>query len=148
MRKRTRHFPKHHRNPSLAIEVEEAPPRLVAMTLANDLAAAVKADPEERQELIDAALCVGQWLADQGVPGRWDKIKPADVLRCLDFLPPREREKFLFSLVALVGHAALFGQIAGREARRTLEEVVGLTQEDAIREFARKTSEQIDTMSA
>ena len=61
--------------------------RIVAVSLAEELADSVKADLEERQELVDAALCVGQWLADRGLSGRWDRIEPAEVLRSLDFLP-------------------------------------------------------------
>ena len=85
--------------------------RIVAVSLAEELADAVKADREERQELVDAALCVGQWLADRGLSGRWDRIEPADVLRSLDFLPAPERERFLFSLVSLLGHAAFGGKL-------------------------------------
>jgi hypothetical protein len=134
-------------NPSSAIEVETCRPRIVAMTLAKELADAVKAEPEECQELVDAALCVGQWLADQGLPGRWDRVRPAEVLRCLDFLPRHERERFLFSLVGLLGHAAFNGLLQPSAAKRSIDEVATLTQEDVIRTFARTASAQLAAMT-
>ena len=136
-----------HSHQLAAIEVETSTPRIVAMTLAKELADAVKADPEERRELVDAALCVGQWLADQGVPGRWDRVRPAEVLRGLDFLPPHEREKLLFSLVGLLGHAAFHGQLQPSAAKRSIDEIAHLTQEDAIRTFARTASLQLQAMT-
>jgi hypothetical protein len=123
-------------------------PRLVAMTLAQELSAAVKADAREHQDLVDAALSVGQWLADQGLPGRWDRVKPAEVLRCLDFLSPPERERFLFSLVGLVGHAGLLARIPAAAAIRTLEEVAALAEAQVIRVFARTTSARLAALVA
>jgi hypothetical protein len=134
-------------NPSSAIEVETCRPRIVAMTLAKELADAVKAEPTECQELVDAALCVGQWLADQGLPGRWDRVRPAEVLRCLDFLPRHERERFLFSLIGLLGHAAFNGLLQPSAAKRSIDEVATLTQEDIIRTFARTASAQLAAMT-
>ncbi|HEY5284224.1 MAG TPA: hypothetical protein VIM14_15645 [Polyangia bacterium] len=139
--------PRHSHQPS-AIEVEYGTPRIVAMSLAKELADAVKADPQERQELVDAALCVGQWLADHGVPGRWERVKPAEVLRAIDFLPAHERERFLFSLVGLLGHAAFNGQIQPGAARRSIDDIATLTHEDVIRTFARTTSIQLQAMTA
>jgi len=147
MSKNKRSFQSGHSQQSSAIEVETCRPRIVAMTLAKELAEAVKAGPEECQELVDAALCVGQWLADQGLPGRWDRLRPAEVLRCLDFLPPRERERFLFSLVGLLGHAAFNGQLQPSAAKRSIDEVATLTQEDVIRTFARTASAQLAAMT-
>jgi hypothetical protein len=141
-----RHSRRHFSPHTAAIVVENGPRRIVAMTLAKDLADAVKADPQEHQELVDAALCVGQWLADQGLPGRWDRVRPAEVLRCLDFLSPPERERFLFSLVGLLGHAGLLAQIPAQAAKRAIDEAAGLTQEEAIRVFARTTAAQLATL--
>jgi hypothetical protein len=118
-------------------------PRIVAMALAKQLSAAVKADPQEHQDLVDAALSVGQWLADQGLPGRWDRVKPAEVLRCLDFLPPLKRERFLFSLAGLIGHAALTRQIPAAAALQALNETAALAEEDVVRVFARTTATQL-----
>jgi hypothetical protein len=129
--------------PSAGIAVAEGGTRIVAMTLAKELASAVSAQPEEREQLIDSALSVGQWLADQGHPGRWDKVKPAAILRCLDFLPRTEQERFLFSFVGLLGHGALSGQIPHQSARRSLEEISRLTQEEPVRAFARTTAAQL-----
>jgi len=139
--------PRHSHQP-LAIEVENGAPRIVAMSLAKEMADAVKADFQERQELVDAALCVGQWLADQVVPGRWDRVKPAEVLRGLDFLPPHERERFLFSLVGLLGHAAFNGQLHPSAAKRSIDDIAALTHEDVIRTFARTASTQLQAMTA
>jgi hypothetical protein len=129
--------------PSTGIAVEEGGPRIVAMTLAQELASAVSAQPDERKQLIDSALSVGQWLADQGHPGRWDKVKPAEILRCLDFLPRTEQERFLFSFVGLLGHGALSGQIPPQSAKRSLEEISRLTQEGSVRAFACTTAAQL-----
>jgi hypothetical protein len=113
------------------------------MSLAEELSAAVKADAREHQDLVDAALAVGQWLADQGLPGRWDRVRPACVLRCLDFLPRPEQERFLFSLVGLLGHAGLRARIPALSAKRAIDEAAALTGEEAIRAFARATSAQL-----
>lgn len=144
--KRSSH-PRHSHQHS-DIEVVHGTPRIVAMTLAEDFADAVKAQPGERQGLIDAALSVGQWLADRGLAGRWDRVKPAEVLRALDFLPAHEREGFLLSLVGLLGHAAFQGQVQPSAAKRSIDEVAALTQEDAIRTFARTASAQLQAMTA
>ena len=136
---------RHFQNP----RAREAPyPRIVAMSLAEELAEAVKADVQERQDLVDAALSVGEWLAEQGVPGRWDRIRPAEVLRCRDFLPPPERERFLFSLVGLVGHAALLARIPTAAAVRTLDETAALAQVEAVRVFARTTAARLTVLSS
>jgi hypothetical protein len=148
MRKNKRSSQHNHSYQPSAIEVENGTPRIVAMTLAEELAEAVKADAQERQELVDAALSVGQWLADRGVPGRWDRVKPAEVLRALDFLPAHERERFLFSLVGLLGHAAFNGQIQPSAAKRSIDDIAKLTQEDVIRTFARTASTQLQAMIA
>jgi len=57
------------------------------MTLADELAGAVDADATQRQDLVDAALSVGQWLADQGYPGRWDKVKRPRFCAASTFCP-------------------------------------------------------------
>jgi hypothetical protein len=117
--------------------------RIVAMTLADELAQAVAADAEQRRALVDAALCVGQWLADQGLPGRWDRVRPAQVLRCLDFLSPAERERFLLSLVGLLGHAGLRGQIPPAAAKRAIDEAAALTEVETTRFCAQATAAQL-----
>jgi hypothetical protein len=113
------------------------------MNLAQELATAVKADAQEYQDLVDAALSVGQWLADRGLPGRWDRIRPAEVLGCLDFLSPPERERFLFSLAGLVGHAALLARIPAAAAVRTLDETAALAKVEVVRVFARTTAARV-----
>ena len=142
---------RHHRsrNPSFHLSAANAvAPRIVAMSLAEELAAAVQADAQEHQDLVDAALAVGQWLADQGLPGRWDRVRPVLVLACLDFLSPPERERFLFSLAGLVGHAGLLARIPAAAAQRTLEEVAALAQQEVVRVFARTTAAQLGRMAS
>ena len=151
MRKKRRRFrsgfvPFRKRTRSAGITVEMAPRRIVAMTLADELAGAVAADAIQRQDLVDAALSVGQWLADQGHPGRWDKVKPAAILRCLDFLPNSERERFLFSFVGLLGHGALTGQIPHLPAKQSIDEISALTGEESVRAFARTTAAQLQPL--
>ena len=126
--------------------VEVAPQRIVAMTLADELAGAVDADATQRQDLVDAALSVGQWLADRGYPGRWDKVKPAAILRCLDFLPNDQRERFLFSFIGLLGHGALTGQIPHLPAKQSIDEISALTGEESVRAFARTTAAQLQPL--
>lgn len=122
--------------------------RIVAVSLAEDLADSVHAAPEERQELVDAALCVGQWLADQGLSGRWDRVEPGEVLRCLDFLPPDERERFLFSLVSLLGYAAFGGALNPAAAKDSIDKVAALTQEEITRVFAKSASAHLQRIIA
>ena len=136
-------IPFRRRTPSSGIVLEVAPPRIVAMTLADELAGAVGADEAQRQALVDAALSVGQWLADQGYPGRWDKVRPAAILRCLDFLPNDQRERFLFSFIGLLGHGALTGQIPHPPAKQSIDEISTLTGEETVRAFARTTAAQL-----
>jgi hypothetical protein len=145
MSKTRHHYRWHFRKPARSATFA---PRIVAMTLAQELADAVAADAEERRDLVDAALCVGQWLADQGLPGRWDRVRPAEVLRCLDFLSPAERERFLFSLVGLLGHAGLREQIPAASAKRAIDEVAALTDLDGTRGFAQATAAQLGGMPA
>ena len=118
------------------------------MVLAEDLADAVKAGPVEHQELVDAALCVGQWLADKGIPGRWDRVRPAEILAGLDFMSALARERLLFYLVGLIGHAALRAQIPAAAAKQSIDEVLALARDKFIRSFARNTSAHLATLTA
>lgn len=129
--------------PSDGIAVETGGRRIVAITLAQEAARGVSASPEERERLIAVAFSIGQWLADEGFPGEWDRVKPAAIMRCLDFLPPVEQDHFLFSFVGLLGHGALTGQISWQSARRSLEEIAGLTEAEPVRTFARTTAAQL-----
>lgn len=129
--------------PPGGIAVQSGGRSIVAMTLARELADAVSARPEEQQQIIGAALDIGQWLADEGYPGQWDMVKPAAILRGLDFLPKEEQDRFLFSFVGLLGHGALSGQISRHSAKRSLEEISGLTETESVRAFARTTAAQL-----
>lgn len=128
-----------------AIAVETGGQRIVAMTLARELADAISAPPDKRQQLIGAALDIGQWLADEGYPGQWDMVKPAAILRGLDFLPKVEQDRFLLSFVGLLGHGALNGQISHGSAKRALEEIAGLTEAESVRACARTTAARLRT---
>jgi hypothetical protein len=136
------------RDPSATagIPVETRGRRIVAMTLAEELAKTVSASPDERGRLIDVALSIGQWLADEGYPGQWDMVRPVAILRCLDFLPEAEQDHFLFSLVGLLGHGALTGQISHHSAKRSLEEINSLTLAEPVRTFARTTLAQFQPL--
>jgi hypothetical protein len=117
--------------------------RLVAMSLARDMAAAVGAGEDEREELVGVALAVGQWLAEEGRPGRWDTIVPAEVLRTMGLPSRREDDGFLLSLAGLVGHAALQGDIDEAAARRILLEIQTLADSPPVAAFAGRIAGQM-----
>src|SRR5262245_5549282 len=110
--------------------------RLVAMTLAREMAAAVGAGEEQRDELVGVALAVGQWLAEEGRPGRWDTIDAGEVLRAMALPSRTENNGFLLTLAGLVGHAALQGDIPEPAARRTLLQIQGLADSQPVVAFA------------
>ena len=116
------------RKPSMQTRTkrEKVGRRLVAMTLAREMAEAVGAGEEEGEELVGVALAVGQWLAEEGRPGRWDTIAPAEVLRVIALPAGNETSGFLLSLAGLVGHAALQGDVEQAAACRILLEIAGL----------------------
>jgi hypothetical protein len=63
-------------------------------------------------------------------------------------LSPPERERFLFSLVGLLGHAALLARIPAAAAKQSIDEAAALTQQEAIRAFARTTSAQLAILTS
>jgi hypothetical protein len=89
------------------------------MTLAREMAAAVEAGDEEREELEGVALAVGQWLAEEGRPGRWDTLVPAEVLRAMGLPSRRENDGFLHSLPGWWGTPPWQGDIDEAAARRS-----------------------------
>ncbi|HXU84094.1 MAG TPA: hypothetical protein VN914_22020 [Polyangia bacterium] len=121
--------------------------RLVAMTLAKEMAAAVGAGEEERDELIGVALAVGQWLAEEGRPGRWDTVAPAEVLRAMALPAGNEASGFLLSLAGLLGHAALQGDVEAVAARRILREIAGLAESPPVAAFAAQLVGQLDGLA-
>jgi hypothetical protein len=127
------------------IPIEMGGRRIVAMTLAQEMADIASAPADVRQQLVDAALSVGQWLADEGHPGQWDMVKPAEILRRLDFLPQEEQEQFLLAFAGLLGHGALTGQISHHSAKRSLEEISSLTDAEPLRTMARTTAAQLQS---
>ena len=116
-------------------------PFLVAATVAAEAAVTLGSTPEERVQLLDAAFCVGQWLADEGHPGRWDMVKPDSVLAGLVFLPEDEQEQFLLSLIGLLGTAAYNGNIPFRAARSQMKTITRIAKNDVTRALARSTAE-------
>jgi hypothetical protein len=117
--------------------------RLVAMNLARDLADAVGSRDEEREELVGVAMAVGQWLAEEGRPGRWDTIAPAEVLRVMALPAGNETSGFLLALAGLVGHAALTENLAEGAARRILLEIGGLADSPLVAAFAHKVAAEL-----
>jgi hypothetical protein len=115
------------------------------MELALSFAKAAGVRPEERHYLIDTASHVGRWLAARGVPGRWDGVEPAALLASLDGLSPSEVERFMFYLVALLGHAAINGKVAPGAAARSLDQIAAMTRMHATRDFARSTVAQLQS---
>jgi hypothetical protein len=120
----------------------EVPP-IVAMTLAQEAAVAFGSDERDREQLVQAALGVGQWLADQGCPGRWDALDPAAVLELMSLSTEVETSAFLLALAGLVGHAAFHEQLAFADARRIMLEIKSLARDPAISAFAGKAAEQL-----
>jgi hypothetical protein len=110
------------------------------MTLAQEMADDVEADAPERDALVDAALCVGQWLADQGRPGRWDTVDPAEVLRLRSCATDHEAAGFLLSLAGLLGHAAFHGYVPVAAVQRNLQEIRGLSASPLVRNFVDQTT--------
>jgi hypothetical protein len=113
------------------------------MALAEGLAASVGAAEEDRQDMIAAALLVGRWLADQGRPGRWDTVDPAAVLAFAGFTNAHDRERFLFALAGLVGHAGCNGQLPPATAQACLERVAELAGNEVTSRFARHVARQV-----
>lgn len=117
--------------------------RLVAHSLATELAGAVGADPENRDELISVALAIGEWLASQGWPGRWDRVVPAKIVRALGPISQEERASFLLNLVALVGFAGLNRYIPVPSATAILDQADRVTDSEVLRLFVRSTQRQL-----
>lgn len=114
--------------------------RIVAMTLAHEMADAVDADPEHRDGLVATALAVGEWLAETGHPGRWDLVDAHAVLAMLAIPDPVEVDGFLLTLAGLLGYAAFQEQLAPADARRALLQIADLTGNPAVKNFAAQTA--------
>jgi hypothetical protein len=125
------------------MQTEASDTYIVAMDLAVEMAAAVKAKGPHRKALISAALDVGTWLAGQGRPGRWDTIDAADVLRICSFSTETQNNGFLLSLAGLVGYAAFHEYITARESRRILMEIERLATNGVVKSFAAQTAGQM-----
>jgi len=126
-----------------AVPAVKPGPTIVAMVLADEMAAAVDADPGHREELREVALAVGQWLADEARPGRWDTIDAATVLRMMALEDEVQQGRFLLTLAGLLGYAALQGHLPIEPARRTLLQIEGLARSSAVAVFAAQTAAQL-----
>ncbi len=124
---------------NLALERPETPPgRIIAMSLAQDLAQTVSAQPHEREFMIQTAILIGTWLLDEGRPGDWNSINPKAVVNLVPFQDATERSAFLFTFASLVGHAAHGNQIDAVAATTCLEQIAQLADHPAISTFARR----------
>jgi hypothetical protein len=115
----------------------QPPRRLIAGELAIRMANAVEADQTMRQEIVVCAMCIGQWLSDQGTAGRWDLLAPAAVLRAMGPLSPHDESIFLHNLAGLVIHACLAEGITPEDARRILEQLPRLTNDQDLKHSLR-----------
>jgi len=109
------------------LETPQPPRRLSAGELAIRMADAMDADQTMRKEIVVCAMCIGQWLSDQGTPGRWDCLVPEDVLHAMGPLSPQDESTFLYNLAGLVIHACLAEGITPQTARHLLEQLPRLT---------------------
>jgi hypothetical protein len=113
------------------------------MCLAEEMAEAVEADAPHREALMMAALGVGEWLAAQGRPGRWDTVDAEGVLRMMALPDENEETGFLLTLAGLLGYAALQGRLPSAPVRRTLGQIERLSQNSAVAVFAAQTAAQL-----
>lgn len=109
-------------------------PRITALELARAFLGD-DPDPERRQDITDAAICAGTWLADEGRPGRWDTLDIASVVERSS--PPSDfhRDGLLLNLTALLGFAGMNGLIPGEKVLAYLQDILKLTSRPVIRDF-------------
>jgi hypothetical protein len=115
-----------------------------AVALAEDMAGAVGADLRERETLVQTALTAGEWLADQGRPGRWDTLDLGALLEAQSFPDVHQASGFLLTLGGLIGHAAFGGEIEWGSARRLLLEIKDLSSNPAVSGFAAAAAKQLE----
>jgi hypothetical protein len=128
---------------SRANRSRSGPPKIVAGSLAAEVAASVEAGPKQRGDLSAAAVCVGHWLAEQGQPGCWERLDVEAVLPRMDFARQDEVDTFLLSLVGLVGHAAFTEQLSRVDARRILLQIRELSSNPIVSELAGQTARHL-----
>jgi hypothetical protein len=117
---------------------DPAPPRrIVACSLAQEVARRMNATPEIENNLIDSALIVGAWLVEQGCPGRWDRVSPRRILTEHSYMFTPGREAFLGDLIQLLGFAGLARLIPVDIARSNIKEILQLVDCDPVREQAK-----------
>jgi hypothetical protein len=121
----------------------ERPNRIVALSLAHEMAAAVGAKGDDLQDLVFAALTTGEWLAEVGRPGCWETLEVDQVLRLLPADNPFERGNFLLALTGLLGYAGIEGHLAPAHACKSLEQIAKLAEDAIIQNFARQAAAQV-----
>ena len=124
-------------------DMSEPCARIVALTLADETARELDSDQLERNELVGAALAIGQWAADQGHPGRWDRLDPAAVLKAMAFTSEHEASGFLLTMTTLIGYAGLAGHLPAPAARRIVLAIKSLTAHPVVTGFATSVAEQL-----
>jgi hypothetical protein len=129
--------------PSAEVIPTERPNRIVALSLAHEMAAAVGAKGDDLQDLVFAALTTGEWLAEVGRPGCWETLEVEKVLRLLPADDAFERGNFLLALTGLLGYAGIEGHLAPAHACKSLEQIEALTDDAIIRNFARQAAAQV-----
>jgi hypothetical protein len=117
--------------------------RIVALTLAHEMAAVVGAVGEDFQDLVFAALTTGEWLAMAGRPGCWDSLEVDQLMRTLPSDDRFERGKFLISLTGLIGYAGIEGHLAPADACRSLKQIEAIADDGIIANYARKAAAQV-----
>ena len=120
-----------------------APGRIVAASLAAEVAAALEAGDKGRRDLTAAALGVGEWLAEQGQPGRWDLLDVEALLPRMGFACQEDVDSFLLALVGLVGHAGFSDQLPPGDAARILLHIRELATNPTVGDLAGQTAGQL-----
>ena len=120
--------------------------RIVAGSLAAEVAASLEAGEQQRRDLTVAAIGVAEWLAEQGQPGRWDLLDVEAALPRMGFARQQDVDTFLLSLVGLVGHAGFTEQLPPQDAGRILLQIRELASHPIVSNLAGQTAGQLRTL--
>ena len=124
-------------------DTQDIPYRYHAGDLARRMADMMEADEGTRQEIMATALCAGYWLCEQGHAGRWDKLDPVALLATLDPLSPQHLNIFVCNLAGLAMHACLYDGMTFADARRIIDQLLGLATDPILEESLRHTLEHL-----
>jgi hypothetical protein len=109
--------------------------RIVALALAEEFLASGESDAAYRDEILDAALMVGSWLAERGKPGRWDTIEIGALTESIGFSNNHDRDGFLLALSGLLGYAGLVGHLSPQQTRAYFRDIVALAAAPQVADF-------------